>query len=539
MVCTYADKYVMRHLIDLVEYFDSNQPLDEARGLSARKPGEQFQRVGSDDESDTITFRGLDFYPSEGSYDSSEEMLEVYEKLISKLPIAPEAVNKPNASTKAFGLAKFTTSVGDRYLVKFAQKINPIREKNTFWQTSDIPGGFSQVSARGAKEKIGYKPSDVLTQFKSQTPNSIAKQVYNKFGVDSPIGKAMQIFMQADSFPVIIPGEGIDFAAFRDYFCEMLQPIALMKNMPVQGNAGQAAEVFLGGDYSDCVVSFNEGVSGALYDSLMVAPNGKQIKLSSKGAKGAMASVINLLKSAQELNAAGLGRVVDQYEDVMEILKIIDNGDHYTGPLKLAERLDLITPQESNIVMSLRNVPQATPVEDIPQLTKNLRQLYRDRTAANPDAVIPLEHMVSSIAYKVVNTINTTTNFSDAAADILNNSAFVQMYTEAAKKGNDIILKGFKTVWPSKLFTEVTLEAQKSYSSTASSGGKLVFNINKEPKAVANADDSSGGEPGTDSNVADNIPASSGIEPRGNRSKITARGTRQGDDSSLGRKRRS
>ena len=44
----------------------------------------------------------------------------------------------------------------------------------------------------------------------------------------------------------------------------------------------------------------------------------------------------------------------------------------------------------------------------------------------------------------------------------------------------------FRTIWPSKLFTQVTLEAQKSYSSTASSGGKLVFNINKEPKAVPN-----------------------------------------------------
>jgi hypothetical protein len=41
------------------------------------------------------------------------------------------------------------------------------------------------------------------------------------------------------------------------------------------------------------------------------------------------------------------------------------------------------------------------------------------------------------------------------------------------------------------LFTQVTLEAQKSYSSTASSGGKLVFNINKEPRAIPNVENSS------------------------------------------------
>ena len=91
----------------------------------------------------------------------------------------------------------------------------------------------------------------------------------------------------------------------------------------------------------------------------------------------------------------------------------------------------------------------------------------------------------------VCNEINTKTNFSEAAADILNNSAFVQMYTEAKKTKDGQFVLEFNTIWPSKLFTNVTLEAQKSYSSTSSSGGKLVFSINKEPKAVANTEKSS------------------------------------------------
>lgn len=41
------------------------------------------------------------------------------------------------------------------------------------------------------------------------------------------------------------------------------------------------------------------------------------------------------------------------------------------------------------------------------------------------------------------------------------------------------------------MFTDVTLEAQKSYSSTASSSGKLVFNINKDPKKIPNQDEES------------------------------------------------
>ena len=123
------------------------------------------------------------------------------------------------------------------------------------------------------------------------------------------------------------------------------------------------------------------------------------------------------------------------------------------------------------------------------KLSKNLKQLYHDRTADDPSKVIPLNHLVSSIAYKVCNEINLQTNFSEAAADILNHSAFVQMYTDATKtKDGQFVIDGFRTIWPSKLFTQVTLEAQKSYSSTASSGGKLVFNINKEPLAIPNVE---------------------------------------------------
>jgi hypothetical protein len=90
----------------------------------------------------------------------------------------------------------------------------------------------------------------------------------------------------------------------------------------------------------------------------------------------------------------------------------------------------------------------------------------------------------------VANLINTKTNFSDAAADILNHSAFVQMYTEAKndKKAGTFVITGFNSIWPSKLFTEVAITATKSYSSGKSSKGSFNFDINKEPKAVANVD---------------------------------------------------
>ena len=510
----------MRDLLDLLD------TLAESRGLSARTSGEVYSRGNTDD--DKIVFKSLTFYPEVGSYETAHDFMDAWMAAEQAAGHPIEKINQPNASMRAFGIAEFDTAVGPRFLAKFTREIKPVRAQNTFFQTKDIPGGFSQTDARGSKEKAGYKPSDVLTNLREQTPESILSQIGTKFTPDSSEYRAAATIMNSSTFPVAVDGEGMDFKGFRDYFCEMLQPCVLINGGEVGGNAGEAAALFMGQNgFAGCTVSFNQNVSGELYDSLLVSPEGKQIKLSSKGAKGAMASSVNLLTALRELEAAGMPQFAQNYPEVVEILNTIDKGNHNSGPLNLAVQFDIITPDEIPQVMSLKQ-SAGNPNFDIKKtkLSKNLKQLYQDRTAEDPSKVVPLNHLVSSIAYKVCNEINLQTNFSEAAADILNHSAFVQMYTDASKsKDGEFVIDGFRTIWPSKLFTEVTLEAQKSYSSTASSGGKLVFNINKEPRAIDNVEksattdtpgDSEAGElvdymgPGDDTEKLDRL----GREPR-------------------------
>ena len=92
-------------------------------------------------------------------------------------------------------------------------------------------------------------------------------------------------------------------------------------------------------------------------------------------------------------------------------------------------------------------------------------------------------------------------------------------------------------MWPSKLFTEVTLEAQKSYSSTSSSGGKLVFNINKQPKSEPNVEktvttDAPG--PSQAGELVDFIPPASRVTA----ADPTGRQKQGGEVDTLGRSRR-
>jgi len=477
---------MMRDLINLID------AIVESRGLSGRVPGAVYKRGETQD--DQIVFQNLTFYPKVGQYATKEETEAAFDQVQRQVKHPIEKVNQASNSNRAFGIATFDTAVGTRYLAKFAKEIKPVFDSNKFFQTDDIPGGFSQADARGSKEKAGYKPSDVLTDLKKQTPASILAQIGEKFTEDSSEYRAAETIMNSPTFPVSVDGTGIDFTGFRDYFCEMLQPCVLINGGQVKGNAGQAAALFMGRKgFADCTVSFNANVSGGLYDSLLVSPEGKQIKLSSKGATGAKASSVNLLVALRELEAAGMPEFAQNYPEVVDILNTIDKGDHNSGPLNLAVQYGIITKDEIPQVMSLKQ-SAGDPKFDIDKtnLSDNLKQLYHDRSAENPSKVVPLNHLVASIAYKVCNEINLKTDFSDAASDILNHSAFVQMYTDATKsKDGQIIVKGFRTIWPGKLFSEVTLEAQKSYSSTSSSGGKLVFGINEKPQAIPNVEKAS------------------------------------------------
>jgi len=457
---------LLRHILE-----SRVETLVEGRGLAARVAGEKFKN----EKGDVITFQSLDFFPERGQFTSADEM----KTAIATLGKNIEWSNKPNSGTLAFAIATFTDDATNQeyYLGRYYKQISANRVDND-WQHKDIPGGFKFQSKAGQKENTGYKPSEILTQFKSNTVDTIARQIIEKFGQGSDEVVALNAFLTASKFPVSFPKGNINMLAFRDYFCEMLQPMALVMGKPIQGNAGEAADIFFGsGGYADCVISFNEGVTDGLYDSLLINGQGKQIKLSSKGGAGASASVVNLLKSIEELKKAPKGkRLLTTHAEVVEMLRDISTLGHFGAPIKMAIDRKIIDANDKSFVMSLKGVG--------PQDTINfaghpkLEALYNGRKAKDMNAIIPLEHMISAIAYKVAAEVNKDPKFGKAAADILNHSALVQMYTKTSETKDTISIDNFNAVYPSQTVTGVLLDASKAYMSTQGKGN-FTFKILK------------------------------------------------------------
>jgi len=475
----------MRDLINLLD--NIALPLAEGVGLANRKPGEKFKNHAGD----VITFQGLEFYPESGRFATPDELQAGVDAMLTSKGIAANQirwVNTPNKSAGAFSIATFTGEDGTPYyLGRWAGANSPNRAENKFAH-DDIPGGFKYQSGAGLKENTGYKPSEILEpgKFQDNTPDTILQQIIAKFGQGSDEAVAAQTFISSD-IPCKIPKGSMNPDAFRDYFCEMLQPIALVMGKQVTGNAQEAASIFFGsGGYADCTISFNTNTIGGLYDSLLVNPDGRQIKLSSKGKDGASASVTNLLKSVEELADKPNGKkLLNKHKETVEILKIINRDGHFGAPLTLAVQYGIISPKEAEQIPRLKGLGPKDPVVGTGILSPKLEKFYTNRKSKDPKRVIPLEHMTASIAYNVADHVNKKTNFGQAASEILNNAALVQVYTNTSVSADTITITKMEAVYPSKTVTGVYLDASKVYFST---GGKGNFTFTIMKNGATNQD---------------------------------------------------
>ena len=470
----------MRDILNLINN------LHESVGLANRTAGTVF----ANPDGDTLTFQSLNFYPEGGGtfkdLNDTNAALETITKSAGITPNqivwtnqAPKSLQASGAGYAGFGLAHFTDTNGkDVYLGRWFKSINPVRIENKF--PNELPGGYKLQTKVAQKEAAGYKPTDVLSNLNNLTPQDILEQIETKFGAESDEANAAKIFIQADSYPIRIPLGRMNFTAFTNYFCEMLQPMALVLGKSTTGSAQKAADKFLTeGGYNTCRITFGGSKIGGLTDSTLINPAGQIMGLSSKAEGGAKASAKNLMDKIAEIKQDPDGKqFLDKYASEISLINIITQGSTL-GPLHTAILAKIITPEEAEQVMALKATPEGTSVDDIENLSDRLREKYKSRKARDPRAVIPFYHLRAVIAGEVADWVNKNTNFGKAAAEILNWGAFIQVYTHASQAGGDIVLKPFDVVYPSTAVTDVLLSAEKTFYSTGSKGNftfKILFN---------------------------------------------------------------
>ena len=450
--------------------------LIESTGLAGRKPGDPFQNAAGE----TITFSDIQFFPEGGGRYTPEELDRVIDRL-SKQNTNIFWQNAKNAKSGGFALVNFNSSSGQVTIGRYLNDVKADPRQNTISNTFVINGDtWSFASKAAKKEQSGLSPLDLLQQRDNLSLPDIMNQLAKSLGTDHPLYAVAHQVAMGHPLPISFAApEGIPFAAFRDYFCEILQPIALQKGQFV-GNAVEAADRFLDGSFDGTVITFGATKTGGLTDSVITSESGKTLLVSSKGGAGAEASTKNLYDEVQKLKNNPSGQeILDKYKKEVEILETIVSSGQAGAPLNLAIDAGIIDNKEADQIRALKNLPKIdlSNVGGL-NLTSNLKNLARERKTKNPESVNIYFHILAAVAHSVADHINKTTKFPRAAADILNNGALVQVYTKANEGKGQWTLNEFQTVYPGDAIKGVFLSAGKNYSSTDIKGN-FTFLIDK------------------------------------------------------------
>jgi hypothetical protein len=498
----------MRDILNLLD----NIILTESVGLANRKPGTLF----ANPQGDEIVFQGVKFYPEGGgAYATPEEWEQTLAQVCQQLGISPtiiqwtdgsgEGVATPKPQKGGFGIAQFDGAAGQRhYLARYLRSISPIPTENEI--SNKLPGGYRLQTDAAKKEAAGYKPTDVLgSNLKNLTPGDVLAGIQAKFGADSDETRATEIFMNSTSYPIRMPLGNMNFTAFTNYFCEMLQPMALVMGKKTTGKAQEAESAWLDqGGYTSCRITFGGSKIGGLTDSTLINPAGQTMGLSSKAESGAKASAKNLMDKVSEMKADPAGQqFLKKYAKEISLIEIVTSGST-PGALGTAVLAKIITPQERDQIMAIRKLPPGSEIIGKQLLSKNLEGKYAGRKVRDPAAVIPFFHIRAVLAIEVAEWVNTTSNFGKAAAAILNWGAFIQVETYATQSGNEIELKPFQVIYPSAAVTNVELSAGKTFYSTGSKGNftfKILYN------GATEYDDLDDGTDGDAEDLATQAPA--------------------------------
>ena len=456
----------MREFINIIEQ------LNESTGLAGRKPGDVFKNQNGDE----AIFNDIKFFPEGGGKYTPEELDQALEQIGQQVPDI-QWQNNRSGRTGGFAIISFGNFVIGQYL----QEVKPSIKDNTVSNTFTVDGSVYKFGGKAAaKAEAGLSPQDLLTDKIDLSIPKIMNQLASSLGTDNPLYALAHNIALGQPLPISFDApEGVSFTAFRDYFCEILQPIALQKGQYI-GNAGEAANRFLGGSFQKTLISFDNSKTAGLSDSIITNNQGGSVLVSSKGGKGATASASNLIDQVDKIaETPDGGKFLSKHKEVVDMLREIQNAGQAGAPLMLGVRYGIISPDDAEMIRAFKKIGPVS-LDNLGQLglSKNLTKLAQERNTDDPDNVNLYYHLMAAVAHKAAEQVNEKTKFSSSAADILNNGALVQMYTKASEGKGKWTLQEFNTVYPGDSIKGVYLSAGKTYYSTGIKGN-YTFKIDK------------------------------------------------------------
>ena len=465
----------MRDLLNLLD----NVLMEKSRGLLYRDAGDSFFQGSKDNPTAEIVFDKVDYFPSmPGAYANYDEMSQVGADLFKQYPAIAWS-NKPTQASKAFAILTFNGPAAGQqtYFGRFFNEIKP--DMAGFWKNSELPGGWQlnkAASLKGSYYKL--KPADLFpTNSTFDTPADTVAAMGTRPGTTPD--QMASIDKIRPGMDQLLAGQlpkfenmGDMVTAVRDDLGETIGPIALIQGMNMGVGAEAARKDILGkdGSYGGSKINFPAEKNNGLVDSYLLHPSGIEIGISSKGEKGASASVKNISDGVETARQKGQDELLTKYADQVEVIERVGHLSSLDFPIVYGVEqgiIDKATGEEIKQMIKTNATPTNPAILDL-MSTYNPKQNPRYNTGY---------HALAALARRVSKNINQDPKFGEACLKFLNSSPIIQLHLNGSEKGSNYTVTGFTSKYPPDFKGTVGLDASKVYSATGTIG-RVSFSYN-------------------------------------------------------------
>lgn len=442
-----------------------NEILSEAKGLFGRKTDDVFVN----DNSDEIKFKSIDIFPSVNAGDQfpdEKSMLDALNKATAGHDA--EAVNTRKKNDLSFAIATLMWDDGSKEIwIKFFNRVP--KSLVGSWRNNETPKGWKLSTKTSTKARSGMDPQTLIKTSAALAGSDAIIAAATKNGASPEIIEGLK--MAANGQLPVFKGQKENFEAIRDMLGEIIQPLAVMSGL-IKGDIEKARSSILGAPWDQCTVSFPQSRIKGLTDSEIKNPaNGATVGISSKGGKGANASIGNIYASIRA-NMKNK-ELIDAHPETVRLVTQLATTTAVEGPIKLCEELNLISPEVGKEIRRYLKIRTADPS----QLSPEAQKLFSSfRSVSNTPGYSVGLVLLANAAKTLVNYINSNEDFSKGCMAFLNQASIVQIYSSAAIKGDDVVFTGFRSVYPPNYTGTVKADAGKTYTS-AQVKGKITFSL--------------------------------------------------------------
>ena len=468
----------MREILNLLETVILSE---KSRGLLYRDKGDQFFQGNKDNPTAEIVFDKVEYFPGQpGAYANYEEMAQAGQELFRQYPNIQWS-NKPTQASKAFAIITFE-GPGKGQKTYYGRFFNEIKQDMAgLWKNNELPGGWQlnkQVSLKGSYYKL--KPVDLFPVNSTfETPSDAVATMGTRPGTTSD--ELANIDKIRPGMEQLLTGKLPTFenvgemaTAVRDDLGETIGPIALVQGMIRSGGAEAARKDILGpqGTFAGSAINFPAAKNNGLVDSYLLHPSGVEIGISSKGEKGASASVKNIADGIVAAREKGMDKLLKTYAPQVEIIEDIGKLSSQMFPIKYGIEQGLIDQDTGQEILNL--IKTGATTTDNPAVLNLMKDIKAKTDNPRYNAGY---HALSSLARKVSVNINKDPKFGEACLKFLNTSPIIQLHLNGTDKAGTYTVTGFTSKYPPDFKGTVGLDAGKVYAATGIIG-RVSFSYN-------------------------------------------------------------